>query len=177
MSGISSKDLKLALSIKKGVKEHYNYKKFFISLVFEEENYIDEKYYLTYKDYDRLRLIIVNILSLIFHDIKRNKRKHRKKVRRLMDIFNNTYIYFRYPNDIYLYFFQKFVRSKLFYYYKDYIYKAQMEYYLKRPYAAVISFNEYGLEKDYNPTQRKYINVIFKRNYTYLMKYYNILEE
>ena len=53
----------------------------------------------------------------------------------------------------------------------------QMEYYLKKPYATVLSFNEYGLEEVYDPTQLKYINVIFKRNYTYLMKYYNNLEE
>lgn len=47
MSGISFKDLNLALSIKKGVKEHYNRDKFYISLVFENGNEYDEKYYLT----------------------------------------------------------------------------------------------------------------------------------
>ena len=79
MSGILSKDLNLALSIKKGVKELYNRDKYYISLVFEDGNENDEKYYLTYKDYDRLRLIMVNILNLIFHDIKNGKRKHMKK--------------------------------------------------------------------------------------------------
>lgn len=177
MSGILSKDLNLALSIKKGVKEHYNRDKHYISLVFEDGNENDEKYYLTYKDYDRLRLIMVNILNLIFHDIKNGKRKHMKKVIRLINIFNYTYSYFHYPNDEYLYRFQIFVKDKLFNYYKDYIYKAQMEYYYKKelPWPSCIAFNEYGIEEDYNPTQLKFIYDIFRRDYVYLMKYYNNL--
>ena len=43
--------------------------------------------------------------------------------------FNNTYIYFTYPRNIYLYRFQRFVKNVLFIYYKEYVYKAQMEYF------------------------------------------------
>ena len=177
MRGILSKDLNLALSIKKRVKDHYNRDEHYICLIFDKGNEYDEKYFLTYKDYDRLRLIIVNIFNLIFHDIKTNKRKHKKKVIRLMSIFNNTYIYFHYPNDEYLYRFYIFVKRILFNYYKCYIYKAQMEYYKGGlPMPSIIACNEYGLEEDYNPSQLKFIYDIFRRDYFYLMKYYNNLD-
>lgn len=139
MSGILSKDLNLALSIKKGVKELYNRDKYYISLVFEDGNENDEKYYLTYKDYDRLRLIMVNILNLIFHDIKNGKRKHMKKVIRLINIFNNTYIYFHYPNDEYLY-------------YTEFRYLLKISYliitkiiFIKRKWNIIIKKNYHGL--------------------------------
>ena len=39
-----------------------------------------------------------------------------------MSDFNNTYIYFNLPKNIYLCKFQKFVNNILFSYYKDYVY-------------------------------------------------------
>ena len=52
-----------------------------------------------------------------------------------------------------------------------------MEYYYKKelPWPSCIAFNEYGIEEDYNPTQLKFIYDIFRRDYVYLMKYYNNL--
>ena len=46
-----------------------------------------------------------------------------------MEKVNNTYFYFSYPFDKYLIDFQKIVNRILFRYYKDYKYKAKLEYY------------------------------------------------
>ena len=123
MKSIISKALKLSISIKKSIKEHYLEDVSFIKILYEDEYDDDELenyYYLTYKDYDKLRLIIVNIFQLELHDLKNKKRKHKKKIINLMNIFKNTYIYFTYPKNIYLYKFQRFVNNILFRYYKDY---------------------------------------------------------
>ena len=82
MKSIISKALKLALSIKKGIKEHYLGDANFIRLLYEDEydEELENYFYLTFKDYDKLRLIIINILHLIFHDLKNKKRKHKKKL-------------------------------------------------------------------------------------------------
>ena len=76
MKSITSKALKLSLSIKKSIRDHYLGDASFIEMIYEGEYNNDELenyYYLTYKDYDKLRLIIVNILHLILYDLKNKK--------------------------------------------------------------------------------------------------------
>ena len=78
MKSITPKALNLALSIKKSIKDHYLSDASFIKILYEDEYDDDddlENYYLTYKDYDKLRLIIVSILHLILHDLKNKKKK------------------------------------------------------------------------------------------------------
>ena len=169
MKSITPKAIKLALSIKKSIKDHYLND---ASLLEEIHYYKDidgeiEKcyYYLTYKDYDKLRIIIVNILQLILHDLKNKKRKHKKKIIDLMYIFNNTYIYFTCPKNIYLYKFQRFVNNILFSYYKDYIYKAQLEYPSNKelPTPVVISFGYEYYAEEYDPIQLKILLGLCKK--------------
>ena len=78
MKSITPKALNLALSIKKSIKDHYLGDASFIKILYEDEYDDDdelENYYLTYKDYDKLRRIIVSILYLILHDLKNKKKK------------------------------------------------------------------------------------------------------
>lgn len=120
---------------------------------------------LNYKNYDKLRLIIVNIFNLIFNDIKNGKRKNKEKVDSLMNIFNNTYMFINFPKDKYLYKFYIFVKNKLFYYYKDYIFKAKMEYEKKEiPWAAEIIIHNKKVEVLYDPFKLKYLYITFKQN-------------
>ena len=168
MKSIISKALKLALSIKKGIKERYLGDANFIRFLYEDEydDELEDYYYLTYKDYDKLRFIIFNILHLIIHDLKNKKRKHKRKIINLMSIFNNAYIYFTYPKNIYLYEFQRFVYNILFRYYKDYVYKAQLEYSSIKeiPVPVVISFFKYEYyEEEYDPIQLKILPGLCKK--------------
>ena len=78
MKSITPKALNLSLSIKKSIKDHYLGDASFIKILYEDEYDDDdelENYYLTYKDYDKLRRIIVSILHLILHDLKNKKKK------------------------------------------------------------------------------------------------------
>ena len=168
MKSITSKALKLSLSIKKSIRDHYLGDASFIEMIYEGEYNNDELenyYYLTYKDYDKLRLIIVNILHLILYDLKNKKRKHKKKIINLMDIFNNTYIYFTYPKNIYLCKFQRFVNNTLFIYYKDYVYKAQLQYpsINKLPISVVITSYYNYYEQEHDPIQLKILPALCKK--------------
>lgn len=97
MKSITSKAQKLALSIKLSIKDHSLNDALLLKEIHDDKDIYDDElenyYYLTYKDYDKLRIIIVNIFNLIFHDLKNKKRKHMEKIINLMYIFNNTYIY------------------------------------------------------------------------------------
>lgn len=74
MKSITPKALELALNIKKSIKEHYLGDANLIKILYEDEyDELEKYYYLTYKDYDKLRFIIVNVLNLIFHDLKNKK--------------------------------------------------------------------------------------------------------
>ena len=168
MKSITSTYQKLALNIKKSIKDHYQND----GSLLKELNYnrgindeLEEYFYLTYKDYDKLRIIILNILHLIFHDVKDNKRKNKKKIINLMNIYNNTYIYISLPKNIYLYKFQKFVNNILFSYYKGYIYKAQLQYpsikELPTPVVLILGFN--SCEEEYNPMQIKILPALCKK--------------
>ena len=168
MKSITPKALKLALSIKKSIIDHYLVDASFLEILYEDEYNNDELenyYYFTYNYYDKLRLIMVNILHLIFRDLKNKKRKHKKKIINLMGIFNNSYIYFTYPKNIYLYKFQRFVNNILFRYYKDYVYKAQLEYpsIKELPTLAVISFGNDFYEEEYDPMQLKILLSLCKK--------------
>ena len=95
--------------------------------------------------------------------LKIKKRKHNKKIINLMNIFNNTYIYFTFPENIYLYKFQSFVNNILFIYYKDYIYKAQLEYSIKKlpiPSPVAFGFKYFNYTEEYDPIQLKFLYVI-----------------
>ena len=85
MRSITPRALKLALSIKKSIKDHYLVEASLVKLLYEDRDKgedvpLEEYYYITYKDYDKLRLIIVNILHLIIHDIKNIKENIRKEL-------------------------------------------------------------------------------------------------
>ena len=83
MVSITSKAQNLALSIKKSIKDHYLNDALVLEEIHDDKDINDELenyYYLTYKDYDKLRIIILNILQLILHDLKNKKRKHKKKL-------------------------------------------------------------------------------------------------
>ena len=84
-----------------------------------------------------------------------------------MSDFNNTYIYFNLPKNIYLCKFQKFVNNILFSYYKDYVYKAQLYYpfYEEIPSPAGGSY----FEEFYDPIQLKFILTLNKK----FMDYWN----
>ena len=78
MKSITSKAQKLALSIKKSIKDHYLNDAILLEEIHDDKDINDELenyYYLTYKDYDKLRIIILNILQLILHDLKNKKKK------------------------------------------------------------------------------------------------------
>ena len=91
--------------------------------------------------------------------LKIKKRKHKKKIINLMNIFNNTYIYFTYPRNIYLYKFQRFVNNTLFIYYKDYVYKESIKPIKELPIAAAVS-HDY---EEYNPIQLKILPDLCKK--------------
>lgn len=164
MKSITSKAQKLALSIKKSIKDHYLNDALLLKEIHDDKDIYDDElenyYYLTYKDYDKLRIIVVNIFNLIFHDLKNKKRKHMEKIINLMYIFNNTYLYyFTYPKNIYLYKFQRFVNNKLFIYYKDYVYKASI-----KPIKEIPIVTEGGSDYEaYDPIQLKKLPSICKR--------------
>lgn len=82
-----------------------------------------------------------------------------------MSDFNNTYIYFNLPKNIYLCKFQKFVNNILFSYYKDYIYKAKLEYpsVQELPEYVVISFGHKFYQEDYDPLQLKILYRLCKK--------------
>ena len=77
-----------------------------------------------------------------------------------MNIFNNTYIYFTYPKNIYLHEFQRFVNNILFRYCKDYVYKAQLQYpFIKESPTPAEGCYEYEC---YDPIQLKILPSLFK---------------
>ena len=85
MSNQLSRALKLALSIKNSIKDHYLVEATLVKLLYKDRDNgedvpLEDYYYITYKDYDKLRLIIVNILHLIIHDIKNKKENIRKEL-------------------------------------------------------------------------------------------------
>ena len=168
MKSITSKIPNLVFNIKKGIKDQYKYDFTLLKEIYDDEcinDELEDYCYLTYKDYDKLRIIMLNILQLILHDIENKKRKYKKKIINLIYIFNNTYIYFSYPKNIYLYKFQRFVNNILFSYYKDYIYKAKLEYpsVQELPEYVVISFGHKFYQEDYDPLQLKILYRLCKK--------------
>ena len=129
------------------------------------EDELEEYYFVTYKNYDRLRILMINILFLIIKDIKMKRRKYKTKIKSLMEEINNTYLYFSYPSDKYLIDFQKMVYRILFRYYKDYKYKAKLEYDKYEMQNIVCLSLESGSktwEFEFNPFQLKHLFISFK---------------
>lgn len=65
MKSITSKAQKSALSIKKSIKDHYLNDASLLEAIHGDKDINDKLenyFYLTYKDYDKLRIIILNIL-------------------------------------------------------------------------------------------------------------------
>ena len=152
---MKSKALRFLINIRKNISNHYKSDSSFLEILYEDEpNVLEDYFYLSYKDYDRLRLIIVNILHLMIHDFKYKKTKHKKKVQNLMILFNNTRIYFSYPINLYLYEIQKYFNNILFIYYKDYVYKACLSF-------TVVCGGENN-EEEYYPIELKILPVLYK---------------
>ena len=130
----------------------------------------DEYYFVTCKDYERLRILMINVLFFIIKDIKMKRRKYKKKIKSLMEEINNTYFYFSYPSDKYLIDFQKMVYRVLFRYYKDYKYKAKLEYDIYEMQNVVCLSLEKGsktIEYLFDPFQLKHLfilNLLDERN-------------
>ena len=83
MKSITSKAQKLVLGMKKNIKDHYQNDYILLKLMHDKrfKDEIEEYYYyLTYKDYDKLRIIMLNIIKFILHDLKNKKRKLKKKL-------------------------------------------------------------------------------------------------
>ena len=167
MESISNQAQKFILGIKKYIKVHYQNDYELLKILHDKrpEDELEYYYYLTYKDYDKLRIIMINILRFILHNLKNKKRKNKKKIILLMDIFNNTFFYVTYPNDMYLCKFQKFIYKILFIYYKDYIYKARLEYsYIKDlPKPVVVSLGFEYYQEEYDPIKLKILFFLFKK--------------
>ena len=76
MKNILSNAQNLALRIKKGIKDHYLNDSSLLKEIHDNEdinNELEKYFYLTYKYYDKLRIIILNILKFILHDFKNKK--------------------------------------------------------------------------------------------------------
>ena len=76
--------INLALNIKKNIKDEKLEGLFCVKFLYKSDgsNVIDESKikYLTHEDFDKLRIIAVNILHLILYDLKNKKIKNRKKL-------------------------------------------------------------------------------------------------
>ena len=82
-----------------------------------------------------------------------------------MEEINNTYFYFSYPSDKYLIDFQKMVYRVIFRYYKDYKYKAKLEYDKYDTQIAACASLEKGsetIEFFFNPFQLKHLFIYYK---------------
>ena len=148
------------------IRKSYKRNESLFSVLFEDrEDETGEYYFVTYNDYDRLRILMINVLFLIIKDIKMKRRKYKKKIKSLMEEINNTYFYFSYPSDKYLIDFQKMVYRVIFRYYKDYKYKAKLEYDKYEMQNAVCLSLEKGsntLEISFDPFQLKNLFIYSK---------------
>ena len=163
--------LSLLFNLNSNIRKSYKRDKSLVRVLYQDrerqmlEDELEEYYFVTYKNYDRLRIIMINILFLIIKDIKMKKRKYKTKIKSLMEEINNTYFYFSYPSDKYLIDFQKMVYRILFRYYKDYKYKAKLEYDKYERQNIVCLSLEAGSttwEFAFNPFQLKHLFISFK---------------
>ena len=153
------------------IRKSYKRNESLFSVLYEDresqmlEDEMGEYYFVTYNDYDRLRILMINVLFLIIKDIKMKRRKYKKKIKSLMEEINNTYFYFNYPTDKYLIDFQKMVYRVIFRYYKDYKYKAKLEYdKYEMQNIACLSLEEGSktLEFSFDPFQLKHLFIYSK---------------
>ena len=62
------------------IRKSYKRNESLFSVLFEDrEDETGEYYFVTYNDYDRLRILMINVLFLIIKDIKMKRRKYKKK--------------------------------------------------------------------------------------------------
>ena len=62
------------------IRKSYKRNESLFSVLFEDrEDETEEYYFVTYNDYDRLRILMINVLFLIIKDIKMKRRKYKKK--------------------------------------------------------------------------------------------------
>ena len=148
------------------IRKSYKRNESLFSVLFEDrEDELEEYNYVTYNDYDRLRILMINVLFLIVKDIKMKRSKCKKIIKSLMEEINNTYFYFSYPSDKYLIDFQKMVYRVIFRYYKDYKYKAKLEYdKYEMQNIACLSLEEGSktLEFSFDPFQLKHLFIYSK---------------
>ena len=160
--------LSLLFNLRNNIRESYKRNESLIRVSYDDREILmleTNYYFLTYNDYDRLRILMINVLFLIIKDIKMKRRKYKKKIKSLMEEINNTYFYFSYPSDKYLIDFQKMVYRVIFRYYKDYKYKAKLEYDKYEMQNAVCLSLEKGsntLEISFDPFQLKNLFIYSK---------------
>ena len=67
------------------IRKSYKRNESLFSVLYEDresqmlEDEMGEYYFVTYNDYDRLRILMINVLFLIIKDIKMKRRKYKKK--------------------------------------------------------------------------------------------------
>ena len=163
--------LSLLFNLNGNIRKSYKRDKSLIRILYEDrerqmlEDELEEYYFVNYKHYDRLRILMINILFLIIKDIKMKRKKYKTKTKSLMEEVNNTYLYFSFPSDKYLIDFQKMVYRILFRYYKDYKYKAKLEYDKYEMQNIASLYLEAGSttwEFEFNPFQLKHLFISFK---------------
>ena len=158
-------------NLNSNIRKSYEREKSLVRVLYEDrerqmlEDELKEYYFVTYENYNRLRILMINILFLIIKDMKMKRRKYKTKIKSLMEEINNTYLYFSYPSDKYLIDFQKMVYKILFRYYKDYLYKAKLEY-DKYEMQDVVCFSlkpgSTRWEYEFDPFQLKHLFISFK---------------
>ena len=163
--------LKFLFNLNTNIRKSYKREESLFSSLYEDrengllEEEMEEYYFVTYNDYERLRILMINVLFFIIKDIKMKQRKYKEKIKSLMEEINNTYFYFSYPTDKYLIDFQKMVYGLLFRYYKDYKYKAKIEYdKYEIQFAACASQEEDSktIEFSFDPFQLKNLFIYYK---------------
>ena len=67
------------------IRKSYKRNESLFSVLYEDresqmlEDEMGEYYFVTYNDYERLRILMINVLFLIIKDIKMKRRKYKKK--------------------------------------------------------------------------------------------------
>ena len=83
--------LSLLFNLNSNIRKSYERNKSLVRILSQDrerqllEEELKEYYFVTYKNYDRLRILMINILFLIIKDIKMKRRKNKTKIKSLMD--------------------------------------------------------------------------------------------
>ena len=74
--------LSLLFNLRNNIRESYKRNESLIRVSYDDREILmleTNYYFLTYNDYDRLRILMINVLFLIIKDIKMKRRKYKKK--------------------------------------------------------------------------------------------------